>query len=870
MKKTFLLSAFFLVLGSIPALAGSWIRTNQLGYLPGSTKVAVLLSEDQADVVSFEVVDAFTGKTVLVSNAVRATGPLGRMRSTFRLDFSGLSTPGAYFIKVGEAKSGIFPVNDRVYDGAADFVLNYMRQQRCGSNPTYKDSCHTRDAIIVGHPDPAKDSTYLDVTGGWHDASDCLQYTTTSANAIYQMMFAYRMNPAAFPDNYLANGKPGRNGIPDIVDEIYWGLQWLDKMNPAPGEMYNQIADDRDHVGMRIPSDDQADYGWGKGKERPVWFASGKPQQRGRHGLTNATMGIASIAGKYASDFALGAEVLRPFYPEFAEKIGGKAKDCYDAGIASPGNCQTASVLSPYIYEEDNWVDDMELGAFEMYRRTGDRKYLTEAVEFGRKEPVTPWMGADSARHYQWYPFMNIGHFMLASEAGGKVSAEFIRNMRTGIERVYERGKDHPFIYGVPGIWCSNNLTTALLTQCILYRELTGDRTYEEMEGSLRDWLLGCNPWGVSMIVELPYGGIYPTQPHTYLVRYGLGNTTGGLVDGPVYATIFGSLLGISTEGGINYEEFQPGDLVYHDSTHDYSTNEPTMDGTACLTFPLSYYEMVGREGIGGADRSHPRLVRGRGPSFAMGGTERSEGSDTPYTLPADRSIDTDRNLYLDGGIVRTDPSVKHIDFVFTAADKADGADKIIKTLKDNNIRGGFFFTGEFYEKYPDVIRRLVADGHYVGSHSYGHLLYAPWGAGKDSLLVTKEEFQEDMFKSYSLMRSFGITDAPYFIPPYEHYNSTISSWARELGLQVVNYTHGTSTNGDYTTPDMKNYYSSKTILDKIWKREKEDPDGLSGHIMLIHLGTEASRTDKFYDQLPGLIKKLRRKGYSFTPLKEK
>ena len=46
---------------------------------------------------------------------------------------------------------------------------------------------------------------------------------------------------------------------------------------------------------------------------------------------------------------------------------------------------------------------------------------------------------------------------------------------------------------GVPGVWCSNNLTTAMLTQCILYRQLTGDRTYEEMEGALRDWLLGCH-----------------------------------------------------------------------------------------------------------------------------------------------------------------------------------------------------------------------------------------------------------------------------------------------------------------------------------------------------------------------------------------
>lgn len=828
-----------LSLAAVQTFAGSWIRVNQIGYLPEATKVAVFMSDETAQINGFELVDAFTGEVAFSSSAVRPTGVLGRMKTTCRLDFSGLKTSGAYYIKVlssgGETRSETFPVGAGVYDGAADFVLNYMRQQRCGWNPFFKDSCHRKDGIIVGHPDPRKDSTFLDVTGGWHDASDCLQYTTTSANAIYQMMFAYQSNPEAFSDNHLADGTPGRNGIPDIVDEIYWGLKWLDKMNPEPGEMYNQIADDRDHVGMRVPSDDQADYGWGKGGFRPVWYCSGEPQQRGRRGDRNKTTGVASTAGKFASDFALGAEILRPFYPEFAERIGTKAKAAYDAGVAKPGVCQTASVVSPYIYEEDNWVDDMELAAYEMFRRTGDGKYRTEAIEYARREPVTPWMGADSARHYQWYPFMNMGHYRIARNFGGKVSAEFIRNMRSGIQRVYERGKDHPFMFGIPGIWCSNNLTTAMLTQCILYRELTGDTTYQEMEGSLRDWLLGCNPWGVSMIVELPKGGTFPTQPHSFIIKYKMGNTTGGLVDGPVYSTIFGGLLGIHTDGGVNYEEFQPGDLVYHDSTHDYSTNEPTMDGTASLTFPLSYYQREGRE------------LQNKVSGAAV--------------LP-------DRNIYRDGGIIRTDPSVRHIDFVFTAADKADGADRIISTLRKNNIKGGFFFTGEFFELYPDVVRRLVAEGHYVGSHSYGHLLYAPWGK-RDSMLVTRQEFEEDMFKSYKVLREFGITDAPYFIPPYEHYNATISSWARQLGLQVINYTPGTLTNGDYTTPGMSRYFSSKEILGKIREYERTDPDGLNGHIMLIHFGTDPSRTDKFYDKLPGLIMELRRKGYSFTPLKD-
>lgn len=815
----------------LPAGAEQWIRINQLGYLPQATKVAVLMCEDAPHITSFEIRDAYTDRVVLASHNVRATGPMGNMKATYRLCFSDLKAQGAYYIKAGDCRSETFPINGQVYRGTADFTLNYMRQQRCGWNPYIRDYCHQKDARIVNHP--TKEGQHIDVRGGWHDAADLLQYTSTSANAIYEMMAAYMQNPSAFADHYKADGTPGSNGIPDIVDEIYWGLDWLDRMNPEPGELYNQIADDRDHVAMKLPNYDPADYGWGKNADRPVYFVDGKPQQRGK--FKNATMGAASTAGKFASDFALGSEVLKPFYPDFAAKIGAKAAAAYQVGIDKPGNTQTVSVVSPYIYEEDNWVDDMELGAIELYRKTGDRKYMEQAIEYGRREPFTPWMGADSARHYQWYPFMNMGHAQIARlTSSDRVRQEFIRNLRTGIERTYERAKDHPFMWGVPGVWCSNNLTTAMLTQCIIYRQLTGDRTYEEMEGSLRDWLLGCNPWGTSMIVELPKGGTYPTQPHSGYVYLDKGTTTGGLVDGPVYSTIFSSLRGVSLTTGArakdahNYMQFQPGDVVYHDNMSDYSTNEPTMDGTASLTFPFSTYEVEGREQTG---------------------------------------IAADNNVYeQDGGIIKGDPKKKQITLVFTADQWADGADDIISTLKKNNIKGAFFFTGRFFELHPDVVRRLVADGHYVGSHSYGHLLYAPWDK-RDSTLVTKKQFADDMMKSYATLAKFGITKekAPYFIPPFEYYNSTVCSWAKELGLQIVNFTPGTGTNADYTTPDMANYRSSETIMKRLL--DYEQAHTLNGHLLMLHFGTSPLRTDKLYKRLPQLVKRLHRRGYSFVPL---
>ena len=816
------------------AHAAGWVRINQLGYLPQATKVAVFMSQEEITVAEFELVDAFTGETVYRSTSTRDMGPWGQMRSTCRLDFSDFKLEGAYRIVAGGAESPVFPINCRVWDGTADFVLNYMRQQRCGYNPFQRDSCHVMDAYVRYHPD--KEGQRIDVRGGWHDAADLLQYTTTSANAIYQMMTAWQQCPEAFGDHYQANGLKGANGIPDIIDEIYWGLTWLDKMNPDPGELYNQIADDRDHIGMKLPKDDPADYGWGPNNGRPVYFIDGKPQQRGK--FMNATTGAASTAGKFASDFALGSRVLAPYYPEFAARIGAKAADAYQVGLDKPGNAQTVSVVSPYIYEEGNWVDDMELGAIELLGMTGNTEYLGQAVRYGRNERVTPWMGADTARHYQWYPFMNMGHVRIAqtSIVDEPTRNEFIGNIREGLERVLERARrtGNPFLWGVPGIWCSNNLTTALLTQCILYRQMTGDRQFEEMEAALRDWLLGCNPWGTSMIVELPRGGTYPRATHSNYVMEGVGMPTGGLVDGPVYATIFNSLKGVNLSQdminihGNTYDLFQPGDVVYHDNTHDYSTNEPTMDGTASLTFPFSFYEMEGRNVSG-------------------------------------------KFTWDEGAIVRGDTTRKQICLVFTADDRADGAERIISTLNGHGIKGAFFFTGRFLDLYPEVVIRLVAGGHYVGSHSYGHLLYCDW-AKRDSLLVTREQFRDDIIKSYEALARYGITpqQAPWMIPPYEWHNATVAAWAREMGLQLINFSPGTSSSMDYTYPGITGgnpYRDNRWLWERIMRCEREKT--LNGQLLMIHLGTDERRVEKFYDRLPDLIMELQGKGYRFVSLPE-
>jgi endoglucanase len=93
-----------------------------------------------------------------------------------------------------------------------------------------------------------------------------------------------------------------------------------------------------------------------------------------------------------------------------------------------------------------------------------------------------------------------------------------------------------------------------------------------------------------------PKNGDYPVDPHSAFTALYDYSIDGGLVDGPVYSTIYNNLIGIKLYNDDEYSEFQPGPAVYHDDYGDYSTNEPTMDGTASLSFYLSALEMLGKK----------------------------------------------------------------------------------------------------------------------------------------------------------------------------------------------------------------------------------------------------------------------------------
>lgn len=218
--------------------------------------------------------------------------------------------------------------------------------------------------------------------------------------------------------------------------------------------------------------------------------------------------------------------------------------------------------------------------------------------------------------------------------------------------------------------------------------------------------------------------------------------------------------------------------------------------------------------------------------------------------------------------ITRGDTANKQLALVFTGDEFGDGGSTIARILQQESVKASFFFTGRFYREptFAATIRQLKQDGHYLGAHSDQHLLYCDWKR-RDSLLVTRQQFDTDLRSNYAVMDSFGVaaTDAPYFLPPYEWYNDAIVSWTKQQGIQLINYTPGTISHADYTTPDLKNYRSSDSILQSIYTYGQHSPSAFNGFILLLHIGTGAQRTDKLYNRLEELVQYFKKTGYTMV-----
>jgi hypothetical protein len=231
-----------------------FIVVDQFGYRPVSEKIAVIrdpgmgwdADQQFTPGPTYELINAATGKVLFQSKRIEWMGE-GQYEATSGdrvswFDFSAITAPGEYFIydRTRKARSDIFKIDQAVYRDVLVQALRTFYYQRSGfakvapyAGEGWQDGAsHQQDVSCLWYGDEQNSSSptrpVRNLLGGWYDAGDYNKYTNWAAAAIIGLLQAYQDYPSAF-DNDIGIPESG-NGIPDILDEVKWGMDFLVKL----------------------------------------------------------------------------------------------------------------------------------------------------------------------------------------------------------------------------------------------------------------------------------------------------------------------------------------------------------------------------------------------------------------------------------------------------------------------------------------------------------------------------------------------------------------------------------------------------------------------------------------------------------------
>ncbi|XHS79215.1 glycoside hydrolase family 9 protein [Burkholderiaceae bacterium UC74_6] len=316
----------------VPAAnVAKFIMVDQFGYLPNRKKIAVLrlprVGYDSQDFYwpqQLQVVNTANGSVVYTFwprdwNGLNTDPSSGDQ--VWHFDFSQITTPGTYEIvdPVANQRSARFEIGDNVYRNVLIQAVRTFFYQRAGQA---KNAAQAGSGWADGasHLKAGQDSqarrwldknnaaTARDLRGGWYDAGDYNKYTIWGASYVQDLLDAYTQNPSVWTDDF--NLPESYNGIPDLLDEVKWGLDWLVRMQDSDGSVLSIVG-----VGHASPPSAATD---------PSYYGDAS---------TGATLAAAAA-------YAQGAKVFdglnNAAMKTYAADLKARAKRAWDWATANP------------------------------------------------------------------------------------------------------------------------------------------------------------------------------------------------------------------------------------------------------------------------------------------------------------------------------------------------------------------------------------------------------------------------------------------------------------------------------------------------------------------------------------------------------
>ena len=512
-----------------------YIMVNQIGYFADRPKYAIVRTNLDLSSYNFSIIN----KNNVQVYSHKISNDLGSgygFLHHYELDFDFL-TEGEYMIKIGNVYSHTFSIKIEPMV-IINESLNFFELNKCGES-IYHSSGHSHDGIFYNGP---LKGTYINMTGGWHDAGDYIKFTETIAETVILL------------EESLIYG---RNIILQRQKEvIQWGLDYLIKTwVPSIPSIIYMVGNATDHyVGIRLPENDSLN-------PRPVYICESGTG--------------ANLAGLISSALLLGyildnMSILEIDYYGILDK----SLEIYNFGLHNLAVQQADMGNDDIAYYDEDYHDDMALASILFYNITKNSTYYSNAINFEESF-------VNHSKSY--YTISNIFAILHLAE-NGYFKDHYFYDMNYFLSN----GNNDPlhYIYSTY-FWGSIPALINAAIDAWAYMNASGNIEYKKILNYVINYVFGVNQWGVCFVTG--FGNAYPHHLHHQILYLENISVPGILSEGGIaYQEIINQNIPIQDPSDDPYSIFQSDEAFYQDYFPNYVTNEPTIRSQALLIFFLS------------------------------------------------------------------------------------------------------------------------------------------------------------------------------------------------------------------------------------------------------------------------------------------
>ncbi|MBU9720179.1 MULTISPECIES: polysaccharide deacetylase family sporulation protein PdaB [Bacillaceae] len=188
--------------------------------------------------------------------------------------------------------------------------------------------------------------------------------------------------------------------------------------------------------------------------------------------------------------------------------------------------------------------------------------------------------------------------------------------------------------------------------------------------------------------------------------------------------------------------------------------------------------------------------------------------------------------------IYKVEAEEKRLALTFNISWGEERAIPILDTLKEHDLEATFFVSAAWAERHPEVVERMVEDGHELGSHGFKHDHYTSWD---------DDEIKKDIQTAHRIIQEITNESSTYLRPPNGSFDDRVLKIAEGLNYDVI---HWSVDSNDWQNPGVEKIVDNVTA------------NVTNGDIILMHASDSAKQTN---EALPIIIDKLKGQGFHFS-----